>query len=145
MPISRVPLSPDREECLFYHGVALFNAGEYFETHEVWEEIWRPLPAGEKKLFYYAMIQADVALEHFRRGNVVGVARLRRRYLPRFAALPAVCMGVDVRGFVAGLEGVLGPLLEAEPMPARGSFTLNPALAPRLETVANPFHGVADQ
>ncbi|MDP6485084.1 MAG: DUF309 domain-containing protein, partial [Nitrospinota bacterium] len=47
------PISfPDRAR----EGVALFNGGEYWESHEAWEDIWREGNPTER-LFYQGLIQ----------------------------------------------------------------------------------------
>ena len=49
----------------------LFDAGEYFEAHEVLEDLWRVTEGPDRK-FYQGLIQLAVVLHHVRRGNVVG-------------------------------------------------------------------------
>ena len=45
-------------------GIVLFNRGDFFEAHEVWESLWMETFTPEKK-FYQGLIQAAVALCHF--------------------------------------------------------------------------------
>ena len=52
-------------------GIVLFNRGDYFEAHEVWEALWMET-FGEEKRFYQALIQAAVGLCHFCNGNLRG-------------------------------------------------------------------------
>jgi predicted metal-dependent hydrolase len=68
-------------EC-FQRGVAQFNAREFFEAHETWEEIWLHSPEPEKT-FLQGIIQISAAFHHYGRGNMAGtlsllVAGLRR-------------------------------------------------------------------
>jgi len=91
-------------------GVELFNRGEYFEAHEVWEELWRDCPAADRR-FVQALIQAAVAVHHFERGNHTGAARLFRSgqhymepYRPRHH-------GLDVDAFWRQMETHLAPAL----------------------------------
>ncbi len=51
----------------YEHGADLFNRGEYFDAHEVWEELWMDCPAAERR-FVQALIQAAVAVYHFAAG-----------------------------------------------------------------------------
>ena len=62
----------------FQHGLSLFNTGQYFDAHEVWEEVWRAAPAEEKK-FLQGLIQISVAFHHHSRGNTVGARSLLAR------------------------------------------------------------------
>ena len=93
-------------------GVLFFNDRDFFEAHEVWEDLWMESTAPERR-FYQALIQAAVALYHFGNGNLRGAAKLYRSsrdymapYLPRY-------LGLDVAEFWRQMErcfaGVLGP------------------------------------
>ncbi|MBZ5629463.1 MAG: DUF309 domain-containing protein [Acidobacteriia bacterium] len=62
----------------FQRGADLFNAREYFDAHEVWEDVWRAAPAEEKK-FLQGLIQVAVALHHHSRGNSAGARSLLAR------------------------------------------------------------------
>ena len=59
----------------FERGVALFNAGKFFEAHEAWEELWLVEPEPEKT-FLQGMIQLAAAFHHCRRGNSRGAKSL---------------------------------------------------------------------
>lgn len=52
-------------------GMAQFRAGEYFEAHDDWEEVWREL-SGRRRLFWQAMIQLAVGTHHWENGNRKG-------------------------------------------------------------------------
>lgn len=96
----------DTPDPRFLAGVALFNAGEYFEAHEVWEDLWHERGPADRR-FYQALIQAAVALYHHSRGNATGAARLcasGKRYMQPFAP---VFMGVRVAEFWEALEARL--------------------------------------
>jgi hypothetical protein len=95
-------------------GVVLFNRGEYFDAHEVWEDLWQDCPAAERR-FYQSLIQAAVALYHWGNGNRAGAARLfhsGRRYMEPYR--PAH-QGLDVDQFWEQVEAALaGALGEAD-------------------------------
>ena len=55
----------------FSRGIALFNHGEFFEAHEVLEDVWRAAPPGEKK-FLQGLIQVAVSFHHRSTGNLIG-------------------------------------------------------------------------
>jgi predicted metal-dependent hydrolase len=59
------------DQDLFEEGVNFFNAGKYYEAHEVWEDAWR-LQEGPRRRFYQGLIQAAVGLYHLSRGNATG-------------------------------------------------------------------------
>ena len=84
-------------------GVDLFNREEFFEAHEVVEDLWNEAD-GAAREFLQGFIQAAVALEHHRRGNAKGlrsVGTTAARYLGR--ADPRAG-GLDVAALVADLE-----------------------------------------
>lgn len=85
------PDTADSPDPRFLEGVDLFNRGEFFDAHEVWEDLWRDCAAPDRR-FYQALIQAAVALHHFGRGNRTGAARLYhsgRRYMEPYRPIHA--------------------------------------------------------
>jgi hypothetical protein len=126
------------ERDIYYKGIALFNAHEFFEAHEVWEDAWH-MAYGLKHDFYQGMIQCAVALEHYRRSNPRGVLSLFKSYNKKFASVPPTFMGVDVKTFLLQMHAVLRPVLEANPVPERGQIALDPSRAPRIELQYDPF------
>ncbi len=71
--INRYPSNMEKE--LFEKGCNHFDAGEYFDAHEVWEEIWVD-SFGPRKYFLQGLIQAAVALHHARNENWAGTRKL---------------------------------------------------------------------
>jgi len=125
------------EECLFFHGLYLFNAQRFFACHEVWEHVWRRLPPSPKRSFYHGLIQVAVCLEHYRRGNVVGVTRLHRTYPQKFAALPPLFMGVDLPTFLQEMERTLASVIASGVLPEGGAG--RSWVTPRLTLQYDPF------
>lgn len=91
----------------YYEGLRLFNSAEYFECHEMLEDIWHPAE-GQERLHYQGIIQAAIALEHFRKGNKAGALGLYAKACEKWAQLPAEFMGVDLKG----LKGKLDPFFQ---------------------------------
>src|SRR3954452_19734646 len=109
------------ERKLYYDGITLFNEHEFFDAHEVWEDIWH-MAFGTKFESYQGMIQCAVALEHYRRSNPRGVASLFESYRPKFRDVPPVFMGLDVTKFLAEMREALRPVIEADPLPEKGAI-----------------------
>ena len=82
----------------YLEGVAHFNAGRYYDAHEIWEEIWLR-SADDTKLFYHMLIQAAVALYHHERGNAHGARMLYGRVCEKLQKMPPVFMSLDVLEF----------------------------------------------
>ena len=98
-------------------GIVLFNRGDFFEAHEVWESLWMETH-GPEKPFVQGLIQAAVGLCHFCNGNVRGAAKLYRSsfgYLERFEP---TFWDLDLTAFHAGMTACFAELL-ASPEPDR--------------------------
>ena len=61
-------MSDDNYHRLYLLGIAYFNDCEFFEAHEVWEELWADYQGPSRK-FYQGLIQTAVCLYHFGNGN----------------------------------------------------------------------------
>jgi uncharacterized protein len=131
-------LDSDDERRLYLEGIRLFNAHQFFEAHEVWEDVWNAA-YGPKHDFYQGLIQCAVALEHYRRSNPRGVVGLFRSYRRRFQAVPGVFMGLDVASFLAAMDTALAPVVLADPLPQRGQITLDPSTVPTIRLLYDPF------
>jgi predicted metal-dependent hydrolase len=87
------PTSPLTGERLYDRGISLYRAGEFFECHEVLEELWTPM-RGPHRLYLQALIHFAVAFYHQQRGNPLGAERQLRKalrklesYLPQYEGL----------------------------------------------------------
>jgi uncharacterized protein len=88
---------------LYLKGIEYFNECEFFESHEVWEELWTDDQSPSRK-FYQGLIQVAVALHHFGNGNIRGARKLyhsSRAYLEPYRPKH---MGIDLEQFLAALE-----------------------------------------
>lgn len=135
---SKNPMPPELERKLYYTGIRLFNQHEFFEAHEVWEDIWH-MAHGLKHSFYQGMIQCAVALEHYRRSNPRGVQSLYATYGPKFKGLPRVFMGLNVEEFLAAMRSALAPVIDAGAPLEKGQIRLDPATIPTIQLMYDPF------
>jgi predicted metal-dependent hydrolase len=76
-------------------GILFFNDRDFFQAHEVWEDLWMD-STGPERRFYQALIQAAVALYHFGNGNLRGAIKLfhssrdyMQPYRPKYLGLDA--------------------------------------------------------
>jgi predicted metal-dependent hydrolase len=116
-------------------GIVLFNRSDYFEAHEVWEDLWMDT-AGPDKRFFQALIQAAVGLLHFGNGNVRGAIKLyhsSRAYMERY---PSPHLGLDTAAFWRQMEQCFATLL-ADPNPDR-HIELDMALVPDIDLTPPP-------
>ena len=92
-------------------GILLFNAGEFFECHDVLEDFWGELTCPEKPMFQ-GLIQAAVSLFHFEEGNLGGARKMFtscRVYLMPFA--PS-CAGIDIERLLGDLDACFMELMD---------------------------------
>jgi predicted metal-dependent hydrolase len=59
----------------YLEGIEHFNKCDFFEAHEVWEELWADT-SGQSRRFYQGLIQVAVCLHHFGNGNIRGAKKL---------------------------------------------------------------------
>jgi len=131
-------MTPELEKKLYLDGITLFNEHEFFEAHEVWEDIWH-MAYGLKFEFYQGMIQCAVALEHYRRGNPRGVVSLFASYNRHFKDVPPIFMGLNVADFLSRMRTALAPVIDANPLPPQGSIELDPSAPPKIALDYDPF------
>lgn len=133
-------MSQEIERKLYYDGIARFNEHAFFDAHEAWEVAWH-MAYGKKFYFYQGLIQCSVALEHYRRSNPRGIVSLYRTYNQKFAHLAGhdVFMGLEIKPFLDGMHAVLAPVLDANPLPAKGEISLDASLAPQIALQYDPF------
>jgi uncharacterized protein len=91
-------------------GIVLFNRGDFFEAHEVWESLWMETFTEDKR-FFQALIQAAVGLLHFCNGNVRGAAKLYRSSRDYMAKYGSPHLGLEQQSFWADMERCFAPLL----------------------------------
>lgn len=81
-------------EPLFVAYLVYFNRDrDYFECHEVLEELW--LERGRDPL-YKGLLQIAVGLFHARRGNLSGGRKMLLSALDRLSAYPEQTLGIDL-------------------------------------------------
>lgn len=78
----------------FTSGVRHFNALEFWEAHESWEELWL-VAETDVEQFLQGLIQIAAAYHHLKRGTFRGGVRLFDSGLRRLSAFPANFCGID--------------------------------------------------
>lgn len=105
----------------FIHFVVLFNVDrDYFECHEVMEELW--LEEG-RNLLYQGLLQAAVGLHHWRNDNFSGAVKLFNQAEQKLVQYADVEMGLDLQQLRADVASSLKVLTsEAGARPAFTPF-----------------------
>lgn len=128
-----IPLAEEKR--IYGSGLTHFNAGEFFEAHEVWEDAWNGT-SGRRSDFYRGLIQMAVALEHYRRLNGLGVRKVFASALELWRPLPDVYMGLDLRQVERRMAEALSEVLAARD---GGPVRLNPSRFFRIDWLYDPF------
>ncbi len=84
-------------------GIEEFNAGQYFEQHEILELAWRAELRPVRNL-YRGILQIGVACLHLQRGNMVGALKLLDRGCYWLQSFHPVCQGVDVERLLSDAD-----------------------------------------
>jgi predicted metal-dependent hydrolase len=117
-------------EPLYLAGVRLFNEREFFDCHEVLEDLWNECPDRDRR-FYQGLLQAAVALYHFGHGNLRGAAKLFRTGRAYMEQYPSPHLGLDRERFWADMETCFAPL-HKEPDLLRRDLQPEPASIPTI-------------
>jgi predicted metal-dependent hydrolase len=84
-------------------GRRAFDRGQFFEAHELWEEVWRELE-GEPRRLVQGLIQIAAGLHHRRRGRERPAARLVTKGLEKLGGgAPALRAALRIDALVAAL------------------------------------------
>jgi len=110
-------------------GIDCFNRHEFFEAHEVWEELWLDCPSADRR-FYQSLIQAAVALYHWSNGNARGTSRLFRSGRAYMSAYADPHRGLATGEFWEAMATAVAETSTESP-PATGK-RLDPRLVPRI-------------
>lgn len=102
-------------------GIQLFNREDFFEAHEVWEELWHDT-YGVNKDFFQGLIQVTSAMHHLQIGNMRGARILYGSGIELLAPYGSHHLGLDLDAlrthFARAMEGLLN--IPAEKLSGRG-------------------------
>ena len=98
--------SSDQDE--LEQGLELIDGGEYFEAHEVLEDLWRAATAEERD-FYQGLVHVAVAWHHARRGNRAGFEGQLAKASRRLGPYAPMHRGVDVADLLGQIDAAAFP------------------------------------
>ena len=111
-------------------GIVLFNRREFFEAHEVLEDLWNECPDRDRR-YYQGLLQAAVGLYHFGNGNLRGAIKLfhsGKKYMEQY---PSPYLGLDRTAFWEAMARCYAPVF-AETDLLRRDLTPDDALIPTV-------------
>ncbi len=101
--------------------VRLFNRREYFDSHQVLEEVWHEVDAADKP-FYEALIRLATGLHmRFNRGGSQGAINLLTQALMRLEDFRPASHGIDVARLYQDIDAHVADL-KADKKPKVGFF-----------------------
>ncbi|MEZ6057727.1 MAG: DUF309 domain-containing protein [Planctomycetaceae bacterium] len=114
--------------------VEAFDQGEFFECHDLLEEIWSE-SLGPEREFYQGLIHAAVCLHHFRESNLQGARKMYLSAVKYLSPYAPTCRGLRVDLFLKDLKHCFHELMAASgPYPSEIELQVEklPRLAPLL-------------
>ena len=122
----------------YLEGIEYFNDCDFFEAHEVWEDLWSDVQ-GPSRRFYQGLIQVAVCLHHFGNGNTRGARKLyfgSRGYLEDYRPHH---LGLNVDRLLEELQRCCADLLSEEPEVP--DVEIVPDLIPEIHLEPPPVEG----
>ncbi|MBI1345031.1 DUF309 domain-containing protein [bacterium] len=114
----------------YLEGIRLFNEEEFFECHDVLEELWSEIEGTEKK-FIQGLIQAAISLFHFGNENFGGAKKLYVSATKLLTQYDDGFMGLELQQFLADYARCFDELLaNTEAYPT--TVALQDELVPKL-------------
>ena len=115
----------------FRKGLELFNKGEYFECHEVIEELWLETPSNDPyRDLYKGVIQAAAAIYQWERGIISGAIGLYNTSITYLAEYEPATLGLQVTELIQGMKQCFKPL---ENWDRQSDVKLDCATIPKLK------------
>ena len=98
----------------FDAAIRLFDAGRFFEAHELFEQVWRsPEVDPADRPFWKGVTQVAVGFCHVQRGNARGALALLERAVRNLDAFPSPHRGIDTRALAVGARSIADALRTA--------------------------------
>lgn len=97
----------------FLKGLEVFNSRDFFEAHEVWEDLWHGYRESDRT-FLQGLIQLAAGLYHLDCGNMRGARSQLSKGLQKLEPYHPQHRGVDIRSLAAGIDGCMTQMTELE-------------------------------
>ena len=142
-------IEPSSLDPRYLKGVDHFNRREFFDAHEIWEDLWHE-EHGESKNFIQGLIQFATALHHYEAQNFKGTKilyesgmELLTPYGDIYWDLPVKKLCVDMTTCVAKLLPYKQSELPGRYHESKKSFPaqLVDALVPKIQMKRGEKHG----
>jgi predicted metal-dependent hydrolase len=98
---------------LYREGLEAFNSRQFFEAHELWEDVWRETPEPDKR-FLQGLIQVAAAFHHHSRANLLGTRKLLQAGLLKLDSFPEVHGGLEIEPLRSAVREWVAVLISGE-------------------------------
>ena len=117
----------------YREGIRLFNEEEFFECHDVLEELWSETTGPDRK-FLQGLIQASIALFHFGNENFGGAKKLFLSARKNLDPFGKEFMGIRLAEFLHDFQQCFQELLDnTEAYPT--TVAIKDELVPKIQYV----------
>ena len=84
-----------KKEELFFAGLLAYEEKDFFEAHEMWEELWSEYYLDDKT-FIQGLIQLAVSFVHLGNGNLKGAKSLLKKSTDKFSSYSGLHRGINI-------------------------------------------------
>ncbi len=114
----------------FGRGITLFNNGQFWDSHEAWESVWKR-HREPSRIFFQGLIQLAASHHQLNRGIYHGVEKHYNNAYLKLVQFPDSFLGVDL-GMVK--ERIRQGLVEAARVGEEGLMDFDPSLVVKIES-----------
>ena len=90
-------MNNDKKKELFFSGLQTFNSGNYFDAHEIWEELWSEYYLKDRE-FIQGLIQLAVCFVHLQNNNLNGAKSLINKSIKKLHGFSHDHRNIDLKG-----------------------------------------------
>ena len=112
----------------FERGIREFNAGDFYASHDTWEDVWMDV-RGPERPFFQGMIQVAVGYYHLSCENYAGAEHLLSRGIRKLEPYSPGHRGINTGRLVREAAKALAEVLEVRAGRRKTSCS---AIAPRI-------------
>jgi len=85
----------EKKEQLFFDGLQAYEEKDFFEAHELWEELWSEYYLDDKT-FIQGLIQLAVSFVHLGNRNLNGAKSLLNKSADKFSSYSGLHRGINI-------------------------------------------------
>lgn len=124
----------------YLQGIDHFNKREFFDAHEIWEDLWHE-EHGEANAFVQGLIQFATALHHFEAHNLKGTKLLYDAGVELLKPYGEVFWGLPVKKLIDDMTACVKEILPYKQADLPGRYhpnketfpvQIDPALIPKI-------------